>query len=265
MSGFSSDWLSMREAADSAARNLSLLSNLHLPKNGPMRIVDLGAGTGSNLRYLAPKLACAQKWTLVDADSALLRSVTVPETIHTLSVETRRLDLMQDLDALPLEECDLVTASALIDLVSEDWLARLAEKCADAKIPNCLFALSVDGVISWTPFDPADEEIRSLFNAHMSGDKGFGPALGARAPDILQRTFEAAGYRVRSEDSSWRLSSGDSELQLELLMGYANAASEQKPDMAPAIEEWAERRRAHIALGQSELVVGHRDVLARLD
>lgn len=265
MSGFSSQWLSMREAADATARSASLPSHLRLPQTGPMRIIDLGAGTGSNLRYLAPKLECAQEWTLVDADAALLQSVIVPETATPLIVETRRLDLMRDLKALSFAQCDLVTASALIDLVSEDWLARLAEKCAEAKIPNCLFALSVDGVISWTPMDPADREIRSLFNAHMCRDKGFGPAMGAAAPDILERIFEAAGYRVSSEDSSWRLSSGNSELELELLQGYANAASEQNPDMSAAIETWAERRRMQIANGTSELVVGHRDFLARLD
>ena len=265
MSGFSSQWLSMREAADASARNAALLSRLRLPQTGPMRIIDLGAGTGSNLRYLAPKLKCAQEWTLVDADTALLQSVTAPEIAPPLNVETRRLDLMQDLNALSLKECDLLTASALIDLVSETWLARLAEICAREKIPNCLFALNVDGTISWTPFDPGDEEILTLFNAHLSRDKGFGPALGAAAPDVLERIFNAAGYCAQSEDSTWRLSPADSELQLELLRGYVSAASEQNPDMAGIIETWAQRRRAHISLGISELVVGHRDVVAWLD
>ncbi len=201
----------------------------------------------------------------MDADSALLQSVAVPETAAPLTVETRRLDLMRNLDALSLKECNLLTASALIDLVSEDWLLRLAEKCAQDKIPNCLFALSVDGKISWTPEDPGDEDIRSLFNAHMSRDKGFGPALGARAPDALERIFKSAGYRVWSEDSSWRLSPDHNELQLELLQTYANAASEQDLGESDAVRQWAERRRAHIELGQCKLVVGHRDVLARLD
>lgn len=265
MSGFSSEWLSLREAADSAARNAALLSRIAPPKTGPMRIVDLGAGSGSNLRYLAPKLRLAQEWTLVDADDALLQSVSVPQIAAPLNAETRRLDLMRDLDALSLKECNLVTASALIDLVSESWLARLAEKCAHEKVPNCLFMLSVDGKISWTPEDSDDEEICSLFNAHMSRDKGFGPALGALAPDRLEKEFKAAGYRVWSEDSSWQLSPDDSGLQLRLLDGYVDAASEQAPDRSEFIGKWAERRRAHITRRASALVVGHRDVFARLD
>ena len=265
MSRFSQDWLSLREVADRRARNTLLLSHLQRPKTGGMRVIDLGAGTGGNLRYLAPRLEIPQQWTLVDADSALLDSVVVPEIDAPLRVEKRRLDLKQGLDALNLEECSLVTASAFFDLVSEGWIVRLAGKCAQAKVANGLFATSVDGRISWTPEDSDDEEIRSLFNAHMCRDKGFGFALGALAPAVLAREFEAAGYRVWSEDSSWQLAADNTELQLYLLQGYMEAASEQNPNMSDMIEEWAERRRSHIARGQSKLVVGHRDVIARLD
>lgn len=265
MSRFSKDWLLAREAADGAARNTQLLSYLRAPKSGGMRVVDLGAGTGSNLRYLAPRMENAQQWTLVDADSALLDSVVVPEINAPLHIEKHRLDLARDLDALDLGECTLLTASAFFDLVSEDWVVSLAQKCAQAKVANSLFATSVDGRISWTPEESDDEKIRVLFNAHMCRDKGFGSALGALAPAVLAREFKAAGYRVWSEDSSWILAADNSELQLYLLKGYLSAASEQNPGMSNRIEEWAERRRSHIARGQSKLVVGHRDVMARLD
>ena len=89
--------------------------------------------------------------------------------------------------------------------------------------------------------------------------------VGALAPAVLAREFEAAGYRVWSEDSSWQLAADNTELQLYLLQGYMEAASEQNPNMSDMIEEWAERRRSHTARGQSKLVVGHRDVIARLD
>jgi SAM-dependent methyltransferase len=265
VSRFSKDWLSLREIADRTARNTQLLTHLRAPRTGGMRVVDLGAGTGGNLRYLAPRLKLPQQWTLLDADVGVLESVVVPEIGAPLRVEKRRLDLAQDLEELNLEECTLVTASAFFDLVSQDWLNRLARKCAQANVANGLFALSVDGRISWTPEDSDDEKIRGAFNAHMRRDKGFGSALGALAPAALAREFEAAGYHVWSEDSSWRLGAGDSELQLYLLQGYLEAASEQNPGLSNMIEEWAERRRAHIARGQSKLVVGHRDVVARLD
>jgi SAM-dependent methyltransferase len=265
MRRFSKDWLSLREAADRTARDALLLSRLRTPKTRGMRVIDLGAGTGGNLRYLAPRLKISQQWTLVDADNALLESVVVPKIGAPLRVEMRRLDLEQDLDVLNFDECALVTASAFFDLVSKGWVGRLAGKCAQAKVANGLFATSVDGRISWTPEDSDDEKIRSLFNAHMGRDKGFGPALGALAPAVLAREFTAAGYRVWSEDSSWQLAADNTELQLYLLQGYLEAASEQDPSMSDVIEEWAERRRSHIARGQSKLIVGHRDVMARLD
>ena len=72
METFASDWLTLREAADARSRNEKLLSHLRLPEKDPVRVVDLAAGTGSNLRYLSPRLSRRQVWTLVDQDKKLL-------------------------------------------------------------------------------------------------------------------------------------------------------------------------------------------------
>ncbi len=265
MSGFSKEWLALREPADALARDLSLLA--HMKKNSAesFRVIDLGTGSASNLRYLAPLLNCSQAWTLVDADQALLDGVVVPKIAASLHVEKRLLDLAHNLDALDVTNCNLVTASAFFDLVSEEWLALLAVICADANVSCGLFALNFDGQISWTPQDGDDEEIRTIFNTHMCRNKGFGLALGGQAPEALRKCFEAAGYRVFSGDSSWHLSSEHVQLQSELLEGYLLAAFEQSPSQSEMIQAWAKRRRSYIARGESELVVGHCDVLACLD
>ncbi len=49
----------------------------------------------------------------------------------------------------------LVTASALLDLVSERWLRALAARCAGHGAA-VLFALSYDGRIVCSPEDPDD-------------------------------------------------------------------------------------------------------------
>ncbi len=54
------------------------------------------------------------------------------------------------LDALPLDGARLVTASALCDLVSRDWLEALADRLA-ARGPAFYAALSYDGAMAWTP------------------------------------------------------------------------------------------------------------------
>ena len=189
----------------------------------------------------------------------------IPKIAPSLRVEKRLLDLAHNLNALDVTNCNLVTASAFFDLVSEEWVALLAAKCSDANISYGLFALNFDGQMSWTPQDGDDEEIRTIFNAHMCRNKGFGLALGGQAPEALRKCFVAAGYRVFSGDSSWHLAAEHVQLQSELLEGYLRAACEQSPSKSEMIKAWAKRRRSHIAHGESELVVGHRDVLACLD
>jgi hypothetical protein len=73
MSGFSAAWLGLREPADHRARALELIGRL------PRRfdaIVDLGCGTGSHLRWLAPRLESPQRWLLLDHDAELLAAAT---------------------------------------------------------------------------------------------------------------------------------------------------------------------------------------------
>ena len=67
---FSSTWLTLREPADAAARAAGLVDQLALTP--PLVIRDLGCGTGSLGRWLAPLLPGPQHWILQDRDPALL-------------------------------------------------------------------------------------------------------------------------------------------------------------------------------------------------
>jgi hypothetical protein len=69
---FDADWLMLREPFDHAARSVALARRLVdcLPKRP--RLLDLGAGTGSLFRFLAPIFGRGQDWILVDSDAALL-------------------------------------------------------------------------------------------------------------------------------------------------------------------------------------------------
>jgi len=82
-SGFSAEWLAAREPHDTAARAVELAGLLRTPelmtRTGAdahdavaRAIVDLGAGSGANLRWLLPKLGGVQVWMLIDHDPALL-------------------------------------------------------------------------------------------------------------------------------------------------------------------------------------------------
>jgi hypothetical protein len=66
---------------------------------------------------------------------------------------------------------------------------------------------------------------------------------------------------VKTADSAWDLTAADAELQARMVDFYAKAAREVPAESRLQIGEWAARRRAHIAAGASELLVGHTDVL----
>ncbi len=264
MSGFSADWLALREPFDAAARSTRLLDVL-LRSTAPRsdgNVIDLGAGSGSNLRYLSPRLPGPQRWTLVDHDPALLANAARP------GVELRTLDLAREFSAqggeLDIPGGALVTASALLDLVSLDWLECLARRCrAAAAIVH--FALTYDGRVSFDPVDPFDTTILDLVNRHQRGDKGFGAALG---PDATQQCIEAftrAGYTMQRARSDWQIDGAHIAMQTALIDGWTDAALEMATriasSVAPDIEAWRSRRLERLNAGDSRLIVGHEDVI----
>ncbi len=257
MSGFSAEWLALREPADTAARSESLVrfvaGGAPGPERAALRALDLGGGTGANIRYLSAKLPSPQHWTLVDDDPALLARVPA-------SVTTHRADLRAVVNEGALfDGCWLVTASALLDLVSDEWLATLVRRCRTAGAA-VLFALSYDGRIVCSPEDDDDEEVRRLVNEHQKTDKGFGLALGPAAGARAAQLLTTAGYIVRQAQSDWTLLPSAAEMQRVLFDGWAAAASEMAPARKTAIENWRARRIGHIDIGRSRIVVGHTDL-----
>lgn len=286
---FSPEWLALREPADAAARSGSLAESLvharpHDEPDKPVRVLDLAAGTGANARYLADRWPRGQHWLLVDVDATLLallpehvsrwaqtRGCVVSTGEHGLSVgaagrpdvriATRQVDLAALDDPALFANRDVVTASALLDLVGEPWLRALAARCRDAGA-SALFALTYDGRIECTPGEPEDRAIRDLVNRHQRTDKGFGPALGPDAIGVAERCFVGEGFQVRRERSDWQLSSEMRELQRPLIDGWARAATEIAPVERASIDRWRARRLAHVDEGRSHIVVGHEDLCA---
>ena len=264
MSEFSAEWLALREPADWRARSRRVTAAVvdALTAGRLIRAVDLAAGTGSNARFLAPFLPSPQEWVLVDRSPQLLSrgQGDARFTVRTRVADLLRLDALDDL----FTACDLVTASALLDLVSERWLETLCAICRERRAV-VLFALSYDGRIACTPEDPDDERIRSLVNRHQRTDKGFGPALGPDAADRAAAHLAAAGYRLVRDRSDWVLDADSADLQRELIAGWATAAAETAPLEADAIAGWQQRRLTCVSERRSRLTVGHEDLGAFID
>ncbi|MFI5179663.1 MAG: class I SAM-dependent methyltransferase, partial [Vicinamibacterales bacterium] len=256
----------LREPFDFAARSARLteeiagvLARVH---ERPLRMLDLATGRGSNVRYLSSRLPGPQHWLVVDRDPALLADVPAP--VAGAHVDTRCAELGALDDPALFAGRHLVTASALLDLVSEQWLHALAARCR-ASGAAALFALTYDGRSRCSPEEPEDETIRALMNRHqLQNDKGFGVAAGPDAVVSAARSFAAAGYHVRRDASDWVLPPEAHAMQRELFDGWARAAVEMAPDDAHVIDDWLARRLAHVDANRSRIVVGHEDVAAWL-
>jgi len=264
LSGFASDWLSLREPYDHAARAAVPLAALRQWAVGrqALRIVDLGSGTGSNLRGTSPAMTVPQDWTLVEHDERLIRvgEPLLAEAGPEVRARYRKIDLARYLEAAMPEGTDLVTCAAFCDLVSAAWLDRLVA-LASARRAALYLVLTYDGGWRWRPGDLFDAEARRLFDAHQATDKGFGPALGPGAVAALIERLGPLGGRLLVEPSDWRLGYGDQAIQTALLEGYVQAALELAPDQAGEIGDWQVQRQKRIQAGRSEHRVGHLDVL----
>lgn len=288
-----SHWLALRERADAAARSevLTQMIAARLPADRVIRIVDLATGAGSNLRYLVERLPARQHWRLVDRSHLLLADLeertrawaaqrgyrvsaldaqqdagfsafAIAGAELQCHVERRAQNLGAMNDPAVFEGRDLVTASALLDLVSESWLRALAAHCCRAGAA-ALLTISYDGRFSCDPMEAGDELARRGMNLHQRRDKGLGgPAQGPDAAACAERCFAQQGYRVTTAASDWMLGPEDAAMQRILIDGWSQAASEAIPEDAEAIAAWRLLRLAHVDAGRSRLVVGHRDLAA---
>lgn len=261
MSGFSAEWLALREPIDHAARSDVVLAGVAgwYNKDERLKITDIGSGTGSTLRALKPILNQKITWHLVDHDDALL-DVAKAEAQGD-HVDFSLADLSTSLDALFSHEPDLITTSAFLDLVSKDWLEWMVKEIVARKIPFYA-ALTYDGRAGCEPVLKTDNEVITAFNAHQKTDKGFGAALGPDAADTAISLFQKAGYQVNTTQSDWVGRSSDKAFQKMLLDGWYGAASEIMPDQEIKFKDWLAERFNLIENSDASLFVGHKDIFA---
>jgi SAM-dependent methyltransferase len=282
---FAPDWLDLREPYDAFARHPGLAALLSGALPQRPRLLDLGAGTGSLLRWLAPQLGRSQAWTLVDADPGLVEraflttadraeaqgwAVTWPgrrtQLVHapggTWRVEALIANLVGAPANLPLHQVDAVVCSALCDLVSEGWVEALAEACATRRLPFYA-TLNVDGATRFSPPLLGDALVARGFARDQRRDKGFlGPALGPAAPQVIAAAFARHGYRITLAPSPWRIPPQDGEMAAEIATGHAEAALRHERRAATAIEAWLARREAQADRLRLAVRIGHTDILA---
>jgi hypothetical protein len=264
MSGFSADWLALREPYDARARNPAVLAavSASVERCSPIRVVDLASGLGAMVRALAPRLSSPQMWCLVDNDSELLgfvRRMIAPSAAFT--VDLRRLDLTHDLQDALDGTIDLITASALLDLVSAAWLDRLVSEIARRQLPFYT-TLTYDGRAEIEPVDALDATMIAAANTHQRTDKGFGPALGPTAVRAATARLESIQYSVVTGASDWLIGPNDREIQMKIFSIWASAGQVVGGVSRSDMVGWLARRRDAVIAGCSSIRIGHIDVFA---
>ncbi|HIM71728.1 MAG TPA: hypothetical protein EYM43_02135 [Alphaproteobacteria bacterium] len=284
MNDFSAAWLDLREPADLAARAPELLERLSewSGQHEHVTVADLGSGTGSCLRAIAPQMSPRQSWRLIDRSGVLLdEAVTrLSKWAHQRSLSARVEQNVwrfmgkisdysvvfeeQDLATGPGNTgsvVDLVTVSAVLDLVSKEWCSNLARWCSEkgAALYTCL---NYDGQFHFAPSHPDDSDVRSVVNTHQRSDKGMGPALGSSAIEVLAEALSAAKYQFVVAPSPWLLGSDNSALQSALVRDWSDLVFRQGDKYAARVSRWRNFRMAAIKARQSHLSVGHVDLWA---
>ena len=273
---FDSEWLALREPADQQARNRPLLAELlawaereyccpdtasghHAP---PLLVVDLGTGTGANARYMVPAMTVPQRWVLLDQDEHLL-ALAREHLLHLdVPLETHACHLSADrlVHQIP-DGTRLVTASALIDLMSAGWLDALAG-AASRNGAGVFIVLSYAGHFELSPAHSDDAWIRQTVNDHQHRDKGTGAAMGPAATGYLKKQLEALGYQVSVAPSPWQLTPEHNALQRALLEGWQEAVTEQSPDDRERADRWFRLRFKQACAQQLSIRVDHEDLFA---
>jgi hypothetical protein len=215
-------------------------------------------------RWLAPLLPGPQQWVLHDRDPDLqkLAEADPPGPAadgSTVTVETRLCDVTR-LGRDDLADAALITASALLDLLTADELGGLMRACVGAGSP-VLLTLSVTGRVQWFPVDPLDSRVAASFDAHQRRATRRGRLLGPDAVEAAAAGFRRLGTEVIVRPSPWRLGVADTGLAVEWLAGWVGAACEHEPALAADADLYRRRRLREAEAGCLGVTVGHADLL----
>lgn len=289
--GFAVDWLAARDPYDVAALDRVGLDLLRpwlaeQPSYRPLRVVDLGCGTGSGLRRTLtwldarPVVAYA-----VDRDAALLAALVAgdlgstargasdsADTDARVTVVPVLADVLGPLDGAggPADgTVDLLVSHAVADLFPLD---RFASRIRALLRPGgrAQIALTYDGETRFAPDDAADLERRTIaaYHRHMDRARAQDPTYGgSTAGRRLVAALEAAGLEiVRAAPSTWDVRAGDGPGGVAVLTGLIDyvirAVAELGDPPADEVARWERSRRAALDAGALRASVRHLDVIA---
>ena len=282
---FTTTWINLRESYDMLSRS-DLLQNLY--KNNKMnlkKVIDLGGGNGSFLRWCHYKNIIYDDFLIIDNDEALLKSF-YPRTKSYLSkmslslikdnmmsyriqniknnkdgfITLRKQDFYKSIDII--NDYNLVSFSAVSDLLSKKFIKFLFDKID--KGTNLYFSICFDGRVKWKNKNKHDKYIVSMFNQHQKQEKTTGVALGLNSIDFIKNVAKKNDYKIYIADSSWSVDSHDNDSRI-FQKAYLNTIYKplKKFELTDKyiLKDWLKSKQNDIENKNSNLVVGHKDIL----
>lgn len=277
-------WLRERYRFDATARckKLETVVLNHFQGRKFIRILDVGAGLGANIRYYACRLACDQEWILVEKDLSLARTcltelsrwaesnewdcrvvaggLEIRQQHRRILVHILTTSIVNLEDPINLSRLDLATANALFDLISKVQLFALVTKLSSYRIP--IYATMNYRSMFFEPQSEEDLAYIGLYEHHMRRRRDFGFAMGRDCSDLMITCLENMGYEVSSGKSMWMVTSADRKMLRHMLTFMEVAISEllATPTEFAKLDKWVFNKLRQADRGQLELRVEHMDI-----
>lgn len=281
-------WLAIAEALDERARAIELVWQFARALPSRPHLLDLGAGTGGNVRHLLPRLGRRQQdWTVMEARFPLFSRLegemerwarqhgwgvshngTGPllfgdDLRCQIAPTALALDITRNrgLHHLGVQRHDGVSCHHFLHTLSQRWLDDFViELNSSGKLPLLATGLP-DGMPRWSTPDPDDALIAEALIAPPDPAVGDEPALGLGAARAVLLALQGAGYKVDGARSDWRVDGMRHPQRLGALIdAMAGMAAHSHPDEQDRAQAWRHRRRE--ALAGTALLIPHLDLLA---
>ena len=282
---FTTTWINLRESYDMLSRS-DLLQNLY--KNNKMnlkKVIDLGGGNGSFLRWCHYKNITYDDFLIIDNDEALLKSFysrtksylsmmslsLIKDNMMSYRIQNlknnkdgfitlKKQDFYKSIDTI--NDYNLVSFSAVSDLLSKKFIKCLFDKVN--KGTNLYFSICFDGRVKWKNKNKHDKYIVSMFNQHQKQEKTTGVALGLDSIKFIKNLSTKNDYKIYIADSSWSVDSHDNDSRV-FQKAYLNTIYKplKKYELTDRdiLEDWLRSKKNDIEGKNSNLVVGHKDIL----
>lgn len=283
---FDPNWLQERYRFDEEARNKQLEWTCvnQFAFRDHLQIVDLGSGTGANLRYYLEQFPQNQSWYCVEEDIALkvpfweharqmaidldyaieqegeLMKLTKPG--HEVLIHFVHGNLLKVDELVDLLRTDLVLANAVFDLFSKEQFATLVQVLSHHSL-SMLFTLNYVGM-DFSPSTEADDHYIGQYNAHMQREQAFGRGMGPASSREMEAVLKEALAQVEVGESLWQIGNQEQVMMGFLLGFFEGALSDWWDDEAEkiALEKWLLEKKQQVAEEALAAEVYHLDILA---